>query len=389
MNKNSWIKGALLSALTSLLLGCQTSAVPFSDSGVLLQESAVTLHWNNTWSSSAMLDQQEPVDLSPWMTDGVLRMDMQVDSLARGDLKLRLHCGDDCVRVADITVGARELEGQGWQSVTVPLSCFARSDDTFTQVNIPFQAEGGGAGQVRFANIRFESAAAHENTFGCVPPEQLPLTAEPLTANWALGWWMPRHEEKLQQAAQGGVELVLVGDSITHGWEDAGRDVWQQHFGHINTLNLGFSGDRTENVLWRFEHGELDGLNPKAAVVMIGTNNVGHRHELSELTATGVSAIVDQLKARLPETNILLLAIFPRGATEDDELRQINQRTNTLLETLGEQDRVTYLNINQVFLTDDGQLSETVMPDLLHPNEHGYELWAQAMKPALLKLLER
>src|SRR5690625_6278568 len=95
MNKNSWIKGALLSALTSLLLGCQTSAVPFSDSGVLLQESAVTLHWNNTWSSSAMLDQQEPVDLSPWMTDGVLRMDMQVDSLARGDLKPRFHCGDD------------------------------------------------------------------------------------------------------------------------------------------------------------------------------------------------------------------------------------------------------------------------------------------------------
>src|SRR5690625_6861541 len=105
MNKNSWIKGALLSALTTLLLGCQTSAVPFSDSGVLLQESAVNLHWNNKWSSSAMLDQQEPADLSPWMSDGVLRMDMQVDSLAGGDLKLRIHYRDGCVRVADITGG--------------------------------------------------------------------------------------------------------------------------------------------------------------------------------------------------------------------------------------------------------------------------------------------
>src|SRR5690625_6035176 len=102
---------------------------------------------------------------------------MQVDSLARGDLKLRLHCGDDCVRVADITVGARELEGQGWQSVTVPLSCFARSDDTFTHVNIPFQAVGGGAGQVRFANTGFESAAAHENTSGSFARAQTPLTS--------------------------------------------------------------------------------------------------------------------------------------------------------------------------------------------------------------------
>lgn len=392
MNKTLWARGAVLGALASLMVACQAPEPPSADSDslTLLQERALTLNWNNTWSASAMLDTEGPADLSPWADGGTLRMDVKVDNLEQGDLKLMMRCGDDCVRVVDISLGARELEGQGWQSVAVPLACFAQPGDTFSHMTIPFLAEGGGTGQARFANIRFDSATeGTDNTFGCVPPELLSITPAPLAASWALEWWLPRHEEKLQQAAQGDVDLVLIGDSITHGWEDAGQDVWQRHFGHINTLNLGFSGDRTENVLWRFEHGELNGLNPRAAVIMIGTNNAGHRQEPSEMTATGVRAIIDELKARLPETDILLLGIFPRGATDDDHLRRLNHRTNGILETMAEDERVTYLNINDAFLTDDGQLSEAVMPDLLHPNEHGYELWAQAMKPVLLRLLEQ
>ena len=133
-----------------------------------------------------------------------------------------------------------------------------------------------------------------------------------------LKWWMPRHEHVRALAAKGGYPVVFIGDSITHCWEKSGKAVWDANFatGDFRALNLGFSGDNTENVLWRIDNGELDGLDPKAVVLMIGTNNTGHRKLEEERpidTVLGVQAIIERVIAKCPNTKVILHPIFPRG----------------------------------------------------------------------------
>ncbi len=203
-------------------------------------------------------------------------------------------------------------------------------------------------------------------------------------------WWTSRHQQKLDEIkAAERIDLVFIGDSITHGWENAGKEIWEKYFAPHNALNIGYGGDRTEHVLWRFEHGELDGYQPQVAVIMIGTNNTGHRKEKPEHTAAGVNAIVEKLHAKHPETKVLLLAIFPRGATKDDELRQLNDKANELIQKHVEgKDYVTFLSINDKFLEKDGTLPKAIMPDLLHPKQEGYQLWAEAIAPKINEMLK-
>lgn len=224
--------------------------------------------------------------------------------------------------------------------------------------------------------------------FSC-PDDHTTLTPAPLQEEWAVEWWMPRHEQKLAEEGRETAEILLIGDSITHGWEDTGKEVWEQYFGEYGTYNIGFGGDRTENVLWRFEHGEIDGINPEVAVVMIGTNNTGHRQDAPECTAQGIEFIVDRLKEKLPETHILLLAIFPRADSPDGKLNKLNTQINSRIQDLDNQENVTFLNLNDAFLDDNGTLPEHIMPDLLHPNEKGYKIWAEALKPEVEKYLNR
>ena len=208
-------------------------------------------------------------------------------------------------------------------------------------------------------------------------------------ADWAKDWWMKRHEEKKEEAAKAGrIDLLLIGDSITHGWESGGKPVFDEYYASRHTLNLGFSGDRTEHVLWRFENGALEGLSPKLAVVMIGTNNTGHRKDPPVQTAAGVKAILEELRKRLPGTKILLLAIFPRDPAPDGELRKINDEINTIIKGYADDEHIFFLDVNQVFLEKDGTLPKSIMPDALHPNEEGYKRWAKAMEPTIKKLME-
>lgn len=214
------------------------------------------------------------------------------------------------------------------------------------------------------------------------------ITPEIQTAKWAEKWWMPRHEEKLAALKTvEKVDLLMVGDSITHGWESGGKPVWEKFYAKRNAFNIGFSGDRTEHVLWRLQHGTVKGISPKLAVIMIGTNNTGHRQDDPKDTAAGVEAIVKELQKQLPETKILLLAIFPRGADGTDKLRQINEATNKLVAKFADDKKVFYLDINSTFLEAEGVLPKSIMPDLLHPNEKGYGMWAEAMEPTIAKLL--
>jgi len=199
------------------------------------------------------------------------------------------------------------------------------------------------------------------------------------------GGWMTRHQSFNKRVAQGNVDLVFIGDSITQGWEGAGKGVWARFYGKRNAVNLGIGGDRTQHVIWRLDHDNVKNISPQAAVVMIGTNN--SRNNTPEQIAEGVAVIVKQLRTKLPETKILLLAVFPRGADKNDKLRQVNEKTNAIFKKLADGTHVHYLDIGSKFLQDDGTLTREIMPDLLHLSEKGYTIWAESMEPTLKKLM--
>ncbi len=206
------------------------------------------------------------------------------------------------------------------------------------------------------------------------------------TPRTAVEWWMGRFYDNVRTVRAGGeIDLLLIGDSITHAWDRTGRATFEKYYGGRNAVNLGFSGDRTQHVLWRLIHGELLGTNPKVAVVMIGTNN--SNTDTPNEIAAGIRAITTTLRGLLPETKILLLAIFPRGAEAGDWRRGINEATNGMIAELDDGEWIHYLDIGESFLQPNGDLPESVMPDFLHPNEEGYRIWAEAMEPTLAGLL--
>jgi len=206
---------------------------------------------------------------------------------------------------------------------------------------------------------------------------------------WAEKWWLPRHKEKIAlKDNMDKVELVFLGDSITHAWDNKGKDVWKTYYSSRNALNIGFSADRTEHVLWRLNHGAVDGIDPKLLVLMIGTNNTGHRQDKPEDTALGIKEILNTIEHKLPNTKVLLLAIFPRGSNLDDPLRKINDDINSIIKNYHDEERVYYLNINHLFLDDNGVLSKSVMKDLLHPNKAQYSVWAKAIEPKVKELMQ-
>ncbi|HRE79659.1 MAG TPA: platelet-activating factor acetylhydrolase IB subunit [Opitutaceae bacterium] len=204
--------------------------------------------------------------------------------------------------------------------------------------------------------------------------------------------WVGRHDGFVQIAKAGGVDVLFVGDSITDGWRTKGKLLWDGHFAPLKAANFGIGGDRTQHVLWRLRNGELDGISPKVVVLMIGTNNTGFEKDKSprnteKETIEGVTAVVKELRTRLPSAKILLLAVFPRGEKDSLARKQVNA-VNEGIAKLHDGGAVTYLDIGQRFLYPDGTLPKEIMPDLLHPNEVGYAIWADAIKAPLEKLLK-
>jgi len=239
-----------------------------------------------------------------------------------------------------------------------------------------------------------------------------------------------RHQDFLKRIEQskGAGDVIFLGDSITQGWE--GQKAWTEHFGSFKPVNLGIGGDQTGHVLWRITEGkELENLKPKAAVLMIGTNN-GHT---AEQIAGGIQAIVEELKKQKPDIKILVLGVFPRGSGGDAErsMEQITagmkpiseelgkekpdlKRLNTLLRSLEQQKgtipaeklskkmgeinaiisklddgkSVFFKDIGKEFLDQNGGLSGDVMPDFLHLSGKGYEIWGKAIKGEIEKLVK-
>ncbi len=196
--------------------------------------------------------------------------------------------------------------------------------------------------------------------------------------------WMKRHESMNARVAQGNVDLLMIGDSITHGWEGGGKAVWDRYYADRNAVNLGIGGDRTQHVLWRLENGNIEGISPKLAVLMIGTNN--HKDNTVTEIADGVAAIVQKLRTDLPETKVLLLGIFPREETPGQWREKLNE-VNGIISQLEALPMVDYLDIGDWFLEPDGTLPKAIMPDALHPNEKGYEIWANAMEPKVAEMM--
>ena len=213
------------------------------------------------------------------------------------------------------------------------------------------------------------------------------------TSREETAWWKARHAEKLAEiqaaSTNGGISVVFLGDSITHFWETgAGRSVWARTFGRHSTfrsINLGFSGDRTENLLWRIRNGEMQGYEAKAIVLMIGTNN----HEPPMDVICGVKAVVNAAFEKQCSARMLLLPIFPRGKDASDARRQGNALVNRELRKFCDGRKVVWCDFSDQFLAPDGRLSSEVMPDYLHPGAEGYEIWAAAIVPYVNAMVEK
>ncbi|HLP77264.1 MAG TPA: GDSL-type esterase/lipase family protein [Candidatus Paceibacterota bacterium] len=186
---------------------------------------------------------------------------------------------------------------------------------------------------------------------------------------------------------QGPCDIAFIGDSITQGWEGAGKNVWNKYYGSRKCLNFGVGGDRTQHVLWRFEHGQLDGIKPKVAVVMIGTNNSNKDDNTEAEILEGVTAIIHQIRERLPDTKIILNAIFPRGKTFSTQRGKILQ-VNQALARLADSRNIFYVDIGSKLIENDGSISTGMMRDALHPGERGYEIWAETNEPLIRALLD-
>jgi lysophospholipase L1-like esterase len=230
------------------------------------------------------------------------------------------------------------------------------------------------------------------------PPHTV-LAATPLSRT-DLPWWRARFEAKQEELHSRRIDLVFLGDSITQDWEHRGppdwvdfAPIWQHFYGDRNAINLGFTGDTTAHLLWRIENGEVSGITPKVAVILIGANNLGRVHWSSEDTIAGIDAIIAQLRHRLPHTKLLLLGILP-----SDRSAWVTEMTETINRMLAARydhaSDVTFLDVGRVFM-QGGKLNRDLYADPmqtpphapLHPNAHGQALMAEAMEPTLAALL--
>ena len=198
------------------------------------------------------------------------------------------------------------------------------------------------------------------------------------------GAFRAQHEAFLKRKAEP-IGVLFIGDDITAGWNRVGKAVWTKRYAKLDAANFGISGDRTENVLWRIANGELDGIAPKVVILMIGSDN--NKDTATRITA-GVTAVVKKINAKLPQSKLLLLGIFPRGVRDNDHLRKKMAAVNAELAKLSDGQKTFYLEIWEQFLAEDGSIPKEVMPDALHLTARGYQIWADAMQPTLDALLK-
>ena len=249
--------------------------------------------------------------------------------------------------------------------ILLGIACLALSQGSQAQTNAPASTN---------APVLTNAPALHVNTAIIPVPRTGSITN--------------RQAQVLQRAkdAPGDYDIEFIGDSITQGWEGGGKNVWQEFYGKRKVINFGVNGDRTQHVLWRIENGQLEEIKAKVAIVMIGTNNSNKDDNSEADILEGVTAIVQQIRTRQPDTKVLLLGIFPRSKTFSPQRGKILQ-VNQALARLDDGKHVFFLDLGPQFIENDGSISTGMMRDALHPGEAGYKVWASAMEPKLKELL--
>ena len=238
-------------------------------------------------------------------------------------------------------------------------------------------------GALLSGGLAFFTAAAFGQTNGRAP--EVNQCINPIPREGAA---YQRHLDinKRVKENQGQAEVIFVGDSITQGWEGNGKAGWAKYYAPRHALNLGIGSDHTQHVLWRLEHGNLEGLKPKVAVVLIGVNNIPDDKNSPGQVLEGVTAVVKSLRDKLPQTKVLLLAIFPFRedfCAQRGKALQVNQA----LRKLDDGQWVRFLDIGHLFIQPDGKIPKDLMRDFLHPSAKGYQIWAEAMEPLLASML--
>ncbi len=200
--------------------------------------------------------------------------------------------------------------------------------------------------------------------------------------------WQRRHATMNTNAMTLGEKcrVIFIGDSITQGWEGEGRETWAAYYAPRNAINLGIGGDRTQHILWRLDNGNLKSLKPKAAVVMIGTNNSNGEDNTVEQIADGIAAIVQKLRERLPDTKVLLIPIFPRSENPSAQRGKVLQ-VNQIVQKLADGQHVQWVDFGHRFLASNGTIPRELMPDFLHLSKKAYGVWAESLEPALAAAL--
>jgi beta-glucosidase len=375
--KSIFIKVFGLSLLVGLLQACATQSVSKTDKPVFVQ-------WNSAGHLALTLTEDSDSRKLDW-DKGIWQLELDVSVFDRTGLEFVVFCGEGCERRLPVDKPVAAMLGQGWRTLNLPLSCFEREGDDFNQQPVRFGLFASGTGKLELRHKGFVSGV--EPSLACPDFANLAVTPDTLNTWWARDWWLPRHEAKKQEALENkNIRLVMIGDSITQGWENEGKASWETYFAPRGAINLGFGGDRTENVLWRLHHGALDNLKPRLVVLKIGTNNTGHRMDKAEDTARGIRLVLDEIRARAPQAKILLLGIFPRDAEPDSAMRVRNSEINSIISGFADNQWIFYEDLGGIFLDEQGVLSREVMPDLLHLNAGSYETWAKELDALIQKL---
>ncbi|MBE2216054.1 MAG: mucin-desulfating sulfatase [Opitutaceae bacterium] len=223
------------------------------------------------------------------------------------------------------------------------------------------------------------------STLSARQPREVANRPSPRTVDYewmSVATWNQKHEANVARAAQGNVDVLLLGDSITEGWNNT--EIWKEHYPKLQIANFGIGGDTTANLLWRLENGEIGNLRPRLIVLMIGINNLGRNGDKPAEVVTGIQTIVSILHSRIPACKILVLGLLPADEKPRTRLRkQIADTNRRLAENLHDGHSILVEDYSSVMLEPDGTISPEIMADFLHPTPAGYKRLADAMFPRM------
>jgi lysophospholipase L1-like esterase len=286
------------------------------------------------------------------------------------------------------------LEGaQDWQEAEKEFTVPAQA----TRMAIALYVDGVGRAWLDDVTLSVEGGTVEVRTPAPDPkPPKEPVDAKLIPTTPLPGYypeypkaWIVFHEANLKRAKQGGVDLLFLGDSLTQGWTGAGKELWDKTFAPLNAANFGIGGDKTGNVLWRLDHGEVDGLSPKVVVLMIGVNNLWSGKNTGEEIAGGVRAIVEKLRAKLPQSKVLVLGVLPIGDKSEDIGRLKAREINDHAARLDDGSMVKFADFGAKLLQKNGRLLEgAYLPDHLHLTAKGYDLLAQELLPLVTEMMK-